>query len=294
MTIKVPATSANLGSGFDALGLALQLYNETVIETSSYFSISVKGEGSNKPHVKANNIFVNIFYDVYKDLTGKRDNFRFSFFNSIPFSRGLGSSSAVIVGAIASAYKMANFKIDKEQILNQALIYEAHPDNITPAVHGGFISAVVHENRVVKIKKEIPNNIKAVVVIPNITMSTAHSRAVLPKQYKTKDAVFNLSHAALLSSAFMSESWDILKIASQDVMHEDIRMKNLSELFEVRRIAYKEGALMSTLSGSGSSFLNLVYEKYANRLSNALKSSFQEFKVVELNIDNDGFTILES
>jgi homoserine kinase len=189
---------------------------------------------------------------------------------------------------------MANFKINKEQILNQALIYETHPDNITPAVYGGFISAVVHEGKVVKIKKEIPDNIRAVVVIPNTTMSTVHSRAVLPKQYKIKDVVFNLSHAALLSAAFMNESWDILKIASQDAMHEDIRMKNLNELFEVRRIAYKEGALLSTLSGSGSSFLNLVHEKHANRLSNTLKSSFPEFKVVELKIDNDGFTILES
>ncbi|MDR2099810.1 MAG: homoserine kinase [Campylobacteraceae bacterium] len=293
MTIKVPATSANLGPGFDALGLALKLYNESTIETSSYFSISVKGEGGDKPYIKTNNTFVNIFYDVYKELTGRRDNFRFSFFNSIPFSRGLGSSSAVITGAIAAAYKMANFDVNKEQIVNQALSYESHPDNITPAVYGGFISALVHEGKVVKIKKEIPNIIKAVVVIPNAAMSTERSRAALPKEYKIKDVVFNLSHAALLSSAFMSENWDMLKIASEDMIHENIRMKALSELFDVRRIAYSEGALLSTLSGSGSSFLNLTYEKHVSKLANTLKSSFKEFRVIELEIDNDGFSILE-
>lgn len=294
ITVKVPATSANLGPGFDALGLALKLYNESVIESSSYFSISVKGEGSDKPHVKTNNTFVTIFYDIYKKLTGRRDNFRFSFYNSIPFSRGLGSSSAVITGAIAAAYKMADFQVNKEHILNQTLVYESHPDNITPAVYGGFISAVIHEGKIIKIKKEIPSNIKAVVVIPNTAMSTERSRAALPKEYKMKDVVFNLSHAALLSSAFMSENWDMLKTASQDAVHENIRMKALSELFEVRRIAYEEGALLSALSGSGSSFLNLVYEKHAPKLLNALKSSFKEFKVIELDIDNDGFSILES
>jgi homoserine kinase len=206
----------------------------------------------------------------------------------------LGSSSAVITGAIAAAYKMADFQVNKEHILNQTLIYESHPDNITPAVYGGFISAVVYEGKIIKIKKEIPNSIKAVVVIPNIAMSTERSRAALPKEYKMRDVVFNLSHAALLSSAFMSENWDILKIASKDMIHENIRMEALSELFEVRRIAYEEGALLSTLSGSGSSFLNLVYEKHASKLLNVLKSSFQKFKVIKLDIDNDGFIITES
>jgi homoserine kinase len=294
ITIKVPATSANLGPGFDALGLALKLYNETVIESSNYFSISVKGEGSENSHIKTNNTFVTVFYDIYKELTGKRDNFRFSFFNSIPFSRGLGSSSSVVVGAIAAAYKMACFKVDKDCIVNRALVYEAHPDNITPAVYGGFISAVVDKGKVIKIKKEIPDILKAIVVIPDVAMSTKRSRSILPKQYKMKDAVFNLSHAALLSAAFISEQWDMLKIASQDAMHENMRMQALDELFEVRRIAYEEGALLSALSGSGSSFLNLVYAKHANKLLNALKSSFQEFKILELDIDNDGFSIAES
>ncbi|MDR0580452.1 MAG: homoserine kinase [Campylobacteraceae bacterium] len=294
MKIRVPASSANLGPGFDSLGLALGLYNETVIEHSNYLSISVKGEGSDKPHIRKNNTFVNIFYDTYKELTGKRDNFRFAFNNAIPFSRGLGSSSSVIVGAIASAYYMAGYSIDKEQILNNALKIESHPDNITPSVYGGFIACVVDNGKVITIKKELPNEIRAVVVVPNVAISTEFARGLLPKQYKISDVVFNISHAALMSAAFMSENWEILKTAASDRLHEDIRMSKLPKLFDVRRTALENGALMSTLSGSGSSFLNLTYKKHVKKLLSVLQAQFNEFKVVELELDNEGFVITQS
>ncbi|MDR3345674.1 MAG: homoserine kinase [Campylobacteraceae bacterium] len=294
MKIRVPASSANLGPGFDALGLALGLYNETRIEPSSYFSISVKGEGSDKPRIKTNNTFVNIFYDVYKELMGKKDNFRFEFTNAIPFSRGLGSSSSVIVGAIAAAYHMAGYAVDKEQVLNRALTLESHPDNITPSVYGGFVSAIVENEKVIMMKKELPKDICAIVVIPNTAMSTERSRKLLPKSYKTADIVFNLSHAALLSAAFMSENWEMLKVAAQDRIHEQMRMGMLPALFDVKRVALENGALMSTLSGSGSSFLNLAYVKHSKRLFDALSSAFTEFKVLALEFDNNGFVITQS
>jgi homoserine kinase len=292
--IRVPASSANLGPGFDSLGLALGLYNETVIERSNYLSVSVKGEGSDKPYIRKNNTFVNIFYNTYKELTGRRDNFRFSFTNAIPFSRGLGSSSSVIVGAVASAYYMAGYSVNKEQILNRALKLEPHPDNITPSVHGGFVASIVDNGKVIMIKKELPKEICAVMVIPNVTISTEFARGLLPKHYKITDAVFNLSHAALMSAAFMSENWEILKIAAHDRLHEEIRMGALPKLFDVRRIALENGALMSTLSGSGSSFLNLVYTKYSKKLLNALQDEFSEFRVIELELDNNGFVITQS
>jgi homoserine kinase len=292
--IRVPATSANLGSGFDTLGLALSLYNEAVIEPSSYLSISVKGEGSDKPYIKKNNTFVNVFYDIYKELTGKRDNFRFAFTNAIPFSRGLGSSSSVIVGAIASAYYMARYDVNKEQILNRALELESHPDNITSAVYGGFTVSVVENKKVVSVKKELPKEICAVIVIPNTAISTDVSRKLLPKQYKMEDIVFNLSHAALTSAAFMSENWDMLKIASRDRLHEEVRMSVLPRLFDVRRTAFENEAFMSTLSGSGSSFLSLTYTKHVKKLFNALQAKFGEFKVMKLELDNEGFVIAKS
>jgi len=292
--IRIPATSANLGPGFDCLGLAIALYNEVSIKPSSYQSISVKGEGEENVKLKKNNIFVSIFYDIYQELVGKKDPFRFEFYNNIPFSRGMGSSSAVIVGAIASAYTMAGIKVNRESILNKAIVYETHPDNIAPAVFGGFTSSIVEHGKVKTLKKELSSALKVVMLIPDRPMSTAHSRTLLPKSYMMKNVVYNLSRASLLTAAFFSENWDYLRVASKDCMHEHRRMKQMKELFEVRDIALKSGALMSTLSGSGSSFFNLVKSEDALKVATALKNSFEMFRVEIFELDNHGFQIVKS
>ena len=187
MRISVPATSANLGPGFDCLGVALNLKNQVIIRPSKFHSVSLKGEGSNNPALKDNNMFISIFNDFYYNLTQKKRHFRFEFFNEIPLSRGLGSSSAVIVSAIASAYAIEGIKVEKERLLNLSLAYESHPDNITPAVMGGFNVASVHENEVKFINKSIPKHLKAVVVIPNRPISTQLSRKALPFKYSKED-----------------------------------------------------------------------------------------------------------
>jgi len=292
--IKIPATSANLGPGFDCLGLAIALYNDVSIKSSTYYSVSIKGEGEQNVKLKKNNIFVSIFYDIYQELTGRKDPFRFEFENKIPFSRGLGSSSAVIVGAIASAYEMANVKVSREIILNKALIYETHPDNIAPAVYGGFTTSLVENGKVKTLKKELSSDIKVVMVIPDRAMSTAYSRTQLPKSYLMKNVIYNLSRASLLSAAFFSENWDFLRVASKDCMHEHKRMKQMKELFEVREVALRAGALMSTLSGSGSSFFNLVKKEDATMVANSLKNRFEMFRVEEFEFDNGGFEIIKS
>jgi len=292
--IKIPATSANLGPGFDCLGLAIALYNEVSIKPASYQSISVKGEGEENVKLKNNNIFVSIFYEIYQELVGKKDPFRFEFYNNIPFSRGLGSSSAVIVGAIASAYEMAGIKASRETILNKALIYETHPDNIAPAVYGGFTSSVVENNKVKTLQKKLSDKLKVVMVIPDRPMSTAHSRTLLPKSYMMKNVVYNLSRASMLCAAFFSENWEYLRVASKDCMHEHRRMKQMRELFDVRDMALKNGALMSTLSGSGSSFFNLVKAEDATKVATVLKKSFEMFRVEIFELDNNGFEIVQS
>ena len=291
MRIRIPATSANLGPGFDSLGLAISLYNYVTINPYTCQSISIKGEGSDKPRLKVNNVFVSIFKEIYQELAGEKRSFRFEFENNIPFSRGLGSSSAVIVGAIASAYHMADIKVSKEIVLNRALVYENHPDNIAPAVYGGFTTSVVVDDIVKTLKKEIPNSLKAVMVIPNRAMSTAHSRTQLPKSYHMQDVTFNSSRVGLMSAAFFSENWEMLKYASWDRVHENRRMKKLKELFSVRKIALQNGALMSTLSGSGSSFFSLVYEKDAKYISEKLIKSFPNFTIKVFDFDNIGFKV---
>lgn len=294
MKIRIPATSANLGPGFDSLGLAVGLYNEAVITPSPFSSVSIKGEGSDRPKLKSNNAFVSIFHETYLDLTGEKKNFRFEFTNGVPLSRGLGSSSAVIVGAIASAYHMAGLKVEKKVVLNRALQYESHPDNIAPAVYGGFTTSVVLGNEVYTQKKELPSNLNAVVVIPDRPMSTAHSRTQLPKHYKMAEAVVNISHASFMSAAFFNEEWELLKVAAKDALHEDRRMQQLPTLFNVRKIALENGAMMSTLSGSGSTFFNLVTQEQTKNLLNALKKSFPDFRVEAFPFDNEGFFIENS
>ncbi|MCF6172361.1 MAG: homoserine kinase [Campylobacteraceae bacterium] len=291
MIIKIPATSANLGPGFDSLGLAIGLYNEVHIKKSSFHSVSIKGEGTSNIRLKKNNLFISIFNDIYKELAGKKGTFRFEFINQIPFSRGLGSSSAVIVGAIASAYEMADVKADKKTVLNRALFYESHPDNIAPAVYGGFVSSVVDNRTVNSLKKEIPNSLRALVVIPDIPMSTAKSRTQLNKNISMSCAVYNISRASLLSCAFFSENWDMLKVASKDCIHQDKRMKAMGELKIIQNIALENGALMSTLSGSGSSFFNLCYVEDASKIKKQILEKFNKFKVEVFELDNDGYRI---
>ncbi len=291
MIIDVPATSANLGPGFDTLGIAIELHNVAKIKRSNFFSLSIKGEGSDRKRFKSNNLFVHIFYDVYKKLFGKKDNFRFEFYNKIPISRGLGSSSAIITSAVAAAHYFYDKNCPKSKILDNSLVYETHPDNIAPAIHGGFTVSILDNNRVLTQKKVMPSYLKAVVVIPNRPMSTALSRGVLPKQYSIKDAVFNISHSSFLTAAFMNENWELLKVAAMDRFHQDLRMSNMKELFAVQRYAYENGALLSTLSGSGSTFFNICYEDDVKKLLNALKIKFPNFKVESFGFDNIGLKV---
>lgn len=290
MLISVPATSANLGPGFDSLGLAIDLRNEIIIKPSQFLSVSTKGEGSDSPRIKKNTLFLNIFNENYRRLTKQEAVFRFEFTNRIPISRGLGSSSAVIVASITAAYTAAGVKYNKRDILNRALRYEHHPDNITPAVMGGFNVACVEGDRVYSKKRRLPEYLRAVLVVPDRTISTARSRTVLPKVYKKEETVYSLSRAAFMTGLFMSESWDLLRIASKDKLHQTRRMKMMPELFEVQKIALKSGAIMSTLSGSGSTFFSLCYADDSEKIRKTLQNRFPKYRVFDKALDNYGAT----
>ena len=294
MKIRVPATSANLGPGFDCLGIGLDFFNEIEIYKSKITSIKIKGEGQNNIYLKKNNIFVKIFYENYKKLSKNDMNFKFIFTNNIPFSRGLGSSSAVIVGALAAASVLNDEKINKEKLLNKAILYENHPDNIAPAIFGGFVCSVLHDNKVFSIKKDIDNNLKALIVIPNTTISTKKSRKNLIDNFTLKECVFNLSHSSFLTACFLEKKYDLLKIASLDMLHQNQRMSNMPELFEVQKIALENNALMSTLSGSGSSFLSIIHKDDAKYLEDKMKQKFHNFTIKTMNFNNNGFEFIEA
>ena len=291
MVITVPATSANLGPGFDTLGIALNLRNEIEITPSDCLSVEIYGENADYLKSLKRNFFVDIFSSFYKQLTNKDPKFRFKFNNKIPLSRGLGSSSAVIVAAITAAYEMAQVPYKKEKIINLALNYEPHPDNITPATVGGFCVSKLRKNKVYYLKKFIPTNLRAVVVIPNKTISTQKSRNALKPHYMLKDVVTNISSTAMITAAFFSERFDMLRKVVEDKLHQENRMKAVPELFKVREIALREGALMSTLSGSGSTFFNLAYKDDAYAIYNTIRDNFKEFEVKILQFDNIGVKV---
>jgi homoserine kinase len=291
MVITVPATSANLGPGFDTLGLALNLRNEIEILPSEKTEIEIYGENADFLKKLPRNYFIDIFTEHYRYLTGKEPKFKFKFNNRIPLSRGLGSSSAVIIAAITAAYEAAQVSYKKDRIINLALNYEPHPDNITPAALGGFCVAKIRKNRVYFLKKFIPTYLRAVIVIPNKPISTQRSRESLKKNYSLKDVVSNISSSSMITAAFFSEKFDILKYIVEDKIHQENRMKIVPELFKVREIALREGALMSTLSGSGSTFFNLAYKDDAYSIYAALKDNFKDFTVKILNFDNLGVKV---
>ena len=182
MQINVPATSANLGPGFDTLGLAVNLINIVKIEKSPTQTFQVIGEGSNNPKILNSNLFLERFNKIFYSLTGEKANYRFTFINKIPISRGLGSSSAVIVGSIVAAHTLAGESITKEEVLNLSLQYEKHPDNIAPATMGGFTVSSLVKGKVKTIKKSIPNEIVSIIVIPNKPISTRYARNILPEK----------------------------------------------------------------------------------------------------------------
>lgn len=292
MILSVPATSANLGPGLDVLGLSLDFRNEFHITKARESSVEIYGEGQGVQRFLADNMFVKIFRKTLEQLQVSAGEFAFEFYNKIPVSRGMGSSSAVIVGAIAAAYKVANIPIDKQGIVEQALAYEPHPDNIAPATFGGFTISMlgqgVDSSKVFSIKHNMPAYLRAVMVIPNRSISTKYSRQSLPKKYASYDVIYNMSHTSVLSAAIMQEKWDLLRLASRDKLHQERRMRQYPVLFSVQKYALENGALMSTLSGSGSSFFNLCLEDDMSRLLQALQERFQHFRVIPMRLDNDG------
>lgn len=283
ITFKIPATSANIGSGFDSVGLALNLYNEIYIyenDNSKKIEFEIFGEGENEISKKDNMIY-SAMKLVFKKLKSKPNKgYIIKCINRIPLSRGLGSSSAAIIGGLlCSNFILGNkLKIEKD-ILNMAVQIEGHPDNVAPAILGGIISGVVKKEEDFKyIKIKPPKNLKAIVSIPDFYLSTEIARNILPKEITRKDAIFNISRAALLTSALFSNRLDLLEIATEDKIHQDYRAKFIPNLNQLFKETKKAGAYSVTISGAGSSILALAKDdkNIIEKVSKAMHSSFKK------------------
>ena len=302
ITFKIPATSANIGSGFDSVGLALNLYNEIHIYenyNSKKIEFEIFGEGENEISKKDNMIY-SAMKLVFKKLKSKPNKgYIIKCINRIPLSRGLGSSSAAIIGGLLCAnFILGNkLKIEKD-ILNMAVQIEGHPDNVAPAILGGIVSGVVKKEEDFKyIKIKPPKNLKAIVSIPDFYLSTEIARNILPKEITRKDAIFNISRAALLTSALFSNRLDLLEIATEDKIHQDYRAKFIPNLNQLFKETKKAGAYSVTISGAGSSILALTKDDKSiiEKVSKAMHSSFKKKNINSvikvLNIPTKGIII---
>ncbi len=258
--MRVPASTANLGSGFDTLGMALGLYNEVEVElTGETLTLEIRGEGAERLQALGErNLVARSVTGTLERLGVPVGGIRIRMENRIPMSRGLGSSSAAALGGVAAAVALAGASLSPEEILNLALPFEGHPDNITPALLGGLTVSTLVGGRVRCVKLPVPAELQAVAVIPEFHLSTAKARNALPPTVPRADAVFNVGRVALFLAAMQAGRLDLLREAAQDRLHQPYRAPLVPGMAEVLAEGERAGALACFLSGAGPTLLALV------------------------------------
>ena len=276
--IRVPATTANLGCGFDCFGLALKKYLFLEIEEAKEdLMIQSRGEGAAQFEKGENNLIWKAFMLVLKKYGKGRDvkGIRIKTLNQIPVTRGLGSSASAIIGGIIAASRLYNLKLSNEEILKAALSLEGHMDNIVPALMGGFTLAYSTENKPVKwLKIKFPNDLRVVVAIPDFHLSTEKMRSVLPDKLPLSDAIFNLSRSALLVKSLQESRWELLAEAMEDKIHQPYRATYIPGLQEMFSQVKNTGYAGIALSGSGPTVISLTKRGTENIISQIMGDAF--------------------
>lgn len=290
--VKIPATSANLGPGFDCLGLALQLYNSIIVEPSRPFKISLTGSYQDGIPADESNLVWRTMCHFWKLIHYPIPSVALTFENNIPPSRGLGSSSAAIVGGLVAANTLAGSPYSKYELLQIANALEGHPDNVTPALYGGVTLSIPTEGGMLpRVLSQTPN-FKAVVVIPNTLLNTAKARGILPPDVSRKDAVFNISHAGLLMEAFIREEYSLLKEGMRDLLHQNQRAVLIPGMLETLEAAFQAGAYGAALSGSGPTLIALIPENskvsVSREMLNVMEQHGSKPQALVLDIDSCG------
>jgi homoserine kinase len=256
--VTVPATSANLGPGFDALGLALTLYNEVEARPAGETSVAVEGEGAGRLPSSDKNVVVRAMRMVYEAAGRRAESWKVRCVNRIPPARGLGSSAAAWVGGIAAGNALLGSPLDRGAMLKLAARAEGHPDNVAAAVYGGLTVASGDGEAVVALTVPVPPALVWVALIPEVTSSTSEARAVLPSTVPRADAVFNVQRVALLLASLQAGRLDTLGAALDDRLHQPYRRKLFPWMPSVIEAARASGALGCALSGAGPSLLAIA------------------------------------
>lgn len=262
--LKVPASSANLGAGFDALGIALTLYNRVWIEEADGCFIESK-DGLTVPQDESNMIYRTAKH-LYEQCGKPFPGLHIVQESGIPMTRGLGSSSACLVAGLLGANHLLGEPFSKQELLNRAAQLEGHPDNVAPALLGGLVTAVMENGEVHAVSVPVDPHFRFAVFIPSFELSTEKARAVLPTQVSRLDAVYNLSRAALMTASLFSGNRENLRIASQDRLHQPYRFPFIPGGERVWQLAYDLGAYCVCISGAGPSILAITDdEQFASR-----------------------------
>ena len=274
--VSVPATTANIGAGFDCLGAALSLYNHFEFSLTDRLTITASGEGADKVERDETNLIYQAIAKFYEHIDRSIPAIAFHTDTLIPLSRGLGSSATAIVGGLVGANLLADSPLDRMELLNLAIAIEGHPDNVAPAMLGGcqliasnqaegweFCDLRWHED------------IAIAVAIPDFELSTAKARQVLPKQVSMQDAIFNASHLALLSHGIQTGNANWLRAGLQDRLHQPYREELIAGMKDVQAAAIAAGAYGMVISGAGPTLLSLAPIGTIELVAQAMQEAWQ-------------------
>lgn len=295
--VRVPATSANLGPGFDALGVALDLHNVVEIALSEAPHVAVTGEGAGElPSDRTNLIYRAAC--ALAEVAGVRGvHFALRCESRIPLARGLGGSAAAIVAGLVGANELLSRPVDLDGLVQLATRLEGHPDNVVPALVGGFTVAVAEGERVWWTRIPVPDSPRLVLGVPEFALPTPEARRRLPDRVAFEDAVFNAGRAALLVAALVGRRLDLLGVATQDRLHQPYRTPLVPGFEAVCRAAREAGAAGVALSGAGPSVVAFVEADRAEAVARAVERAFEAHGVraraVVTQVDSVGARIVE-
>ena len=256
VSVMVPATTGNLGPGFDCLGMALDIWNSVHVEVGGSGFV-IRGEGVDELPAGPSNLVYKSFRIPFLEAGLQVPEVGITCENGIPLARGLGSSSAAAVAGLVAGNEVCGRPMGREDLLDRAAALEGHPDNVFPALMGGCQIVVRDGSRLLSSPVPVPPEVRAVVFVPEVPMPTEGARSVLPEQVTLQDAVYNIGRVGLLVRAFATGDFTHLAVATQDRLHQPARQAIFPAMKVIFRAAIDAGALGVFLSGAGSSVLAL-------------------------------------
>jgi len=255
VTIRVPATSANLGPGFDSIGIALDVWNELTVEKADKFSMVVEGEGCEDIPRDETNFICKGMEVAYRHAGVELPPLKYTCVNRIPFARGMGSSSAGIVSGLLAGCIISGQRFKcwgHEEFLQFASNLEGHPDNVAPAIYGGIQIGCRSSERWYSSRVRCPDGLQFILFIPDFIMETKKARGVLPKTYTKEECIYNISRAALLVNGLNHNNWLDMGIGTEDALHQPYREPYFKHMLPVINAAKRTGPTVLALTGGGS------------------------------------------